>query len=166
MYKGVKTIKYTLVHKKSYIFINTFITFINVTVVVNTSLMKDEVDKMVKKTEIETLTTLLETLNSRDVEASSVISVDGFMIASVLPQNTRKERVAVMAAAMLSLGETAARELQCGKVSEVYIRGKNGAVVVMASGKDTLLTTLTNNGAVDTVSETMRKTAEKVAELV
>lgn len=120
---------------------------------------------MVKKTEIETLTTLLETLNSKDVEASSVVSMDGFMIASALPQNTHKERVAVMSAAMLSLGETAAKELKCGELSEVYIKGENGSVVVMASGKNAVLTTLTPNG-MGSLPKTMRKTAEKVAELV
>ncbi len=131
--------------------------------------MKDEVFKVVKKTEIKTLTGLLKSLKSsiQDVEASSVVSVDGFMLASALPQTTHQERVAVMSAAIHSLGETAARELGRGELSEVYVKGENGSVVVIPSGKNAVLTTLTraDNGS-DSVSQDMKRTADEVAKLV
>jgi len=121
------------------------------------------------KTKIEELNGLLEGLrNSRDsIEASSVVSTDGFMLASGLPENTQRDRVAVMSAAMRSLGETAARELARGELSEVYVKGKNGYVVVVASGKNAVLTAIARKEAeLGSVFSDMRKTADKVAELV
>lgn len=121
------------------------------------------------KTKIEELNGLLEGLrDSRDsIEASSVVSTDGFMLASGLPENTQRDRVAVMSAAMRSLGETAARELARGELSEVYVKGKNGYVVVVASGKNAVLTAIARKEAeLGSVFSDMRKTADKVAELV
>ena len=48
--------------------------------------------------------------SSPDIEASSVVSVDGLTIASALPQGVEEDRVAAMSAAMLSLGERIASE--------------------------------------------------------
>lgn len=122
---------------------------------------------MVKKTKIETLTGLLKNLEgSVDIEASSVVSMDGFMIASALPQDAQKDRVAVMSAAMHSLGETTARELGRGELSEVYVKGENGSVVLIPSGDYAVLTTLTKNDGLDGVFHHMRRTAQEVAELI
>lgn len=124
---------------------------------------------MMKRTKIEVLNGLLENLEGslEDVETSSVVSVDGFMLASGLLQDAEKDRVAVMSAAMHSLGETAARELARGELSEVYVKGENGCVVVMASGKNAVLTTVTRKEAeLGEVFGDMRRTAAEVAKLV
>ena len=42
---------------------------------------------------------------SPDIEASAVVSVDGLIMASALPQDAEEDRVSAMSAAMLSLGE-------------------------------------------------------------
>ena len=52
--------------------------------------------------------------SSTDVEASALISTDGLMIASALPQGMDEDRVGAMSAALLSLGDRAARELARG----------------------------------------------------
>ena len=41
--------------------------------------------------------------SSPDIEASAVVSVDGLIIASALPQSVEEDRVSAMSAAMLSL---------------------------------------------------------------
>jgi predicted regulator of Ras-like GTPase activity (Roadblock/LC7/MglB family) len=46
-----------------------------------------------------------------DIEASAVVSDDGFIIASVLPQDIDEDRVGAMSATMLALGERASGEL-------------------------------------------------------
>lgn len=128
--------------------------------------MKDEVGKMVSKTEIGTLIGLLKNLKgSQEIEASSV-SVDGYMIASALPQSDN-ERVAVMSTAIHSLGETAARELGRGKLHEVYVKGENGSVVLIPLGKNAVLTALTksDNGP-GLISSRVKRTAQRVAKLV
>ena len=53
----------------------------------------------------------LEDLNgsTADIEASALISTDGLMIASALPHGMDEDRIGAMSAALLSLGERAAR---------------------------------------------------------
>ncbi|MRR31028.1 hypothetical protein EG834_12040, partial [bacterium] len=46
-----------------------------------------------------------------DIEASAVVSVDGLIIASALPQGSEEDRVSAMSAAMLRLGERIATAL-------------------------------------------------------
>lgn len=124
---------------------------------------------MIKRAHVKKLTGLLETMEDaiHGVEASSVVSVDGFMIASELPHTVQEDRVAAMSAAMLSLGRTAVRELACGELSEVYMKGENGYIVVMASGENAVLTAIAGNGAeLSLVHPNMKRTAAKVAELV
>jgi hypothetical protein len=92
--------------------------------------------KMAKKSRVQELTDLLKDLEATtpDIEASAVVSVDGLMIASALPQDVEEDRVAAMSAAMLSLGERTAKELARGDLSEVYVKGQNGYVLLMAAG--------------------------------
>lgn len=85
--------------------------------------------------------------SSPDIEASAVVSVDGLIIASDLPQTTEEDRVAAMSAAMLSLGERIARELGRGDLDQVYVRGNNGYVFLLAAGEDAVLTVLTRREA-------------------
>lgn len=81
---------------------------------------------MARKSKTEELNTLLKDLEATtpDIEASAIVSVDGLMIASALPQDVEEDRVAAMSAAMLSLGERTAGELARGGLSEVYIKGE------------------------------------------
>jgi predicted regulator of Ras-like GTPase activity (Roadblock/LC7/MglB family) len=72
-----------------------------------------------------------------------------------------------MSAAMLSLGERTAKELARGDLSEVYVKGENGYVVLMASGENAVLTALARKDAkLGLVFLDMKRTAEEVAELV
>jgi len=82
-----------------------------------------------------------------DIIASAVVTADGLSLASALPSNVEEERVAAMSAAMLSLGERIAQELQRGNMEEVYIRGEEGLVLLTAIGRDAVLTTLARNEA-------------------
>ncbi len=85
--------------------------------------------------------------STADVEASAVVSVDGLIIASALPTNVEEDRVSAMSAAMLSLGERIAGELGRGSLNQVYIKGKEGYVLLMSVGEDAVLTVLAREGA-------------------
>ena len=85
--------------------------------------------------------------SSPDVEASAVISVDGLTMASALPSDVEEDRVSAMSAAMLSLGERIASELGRGILDQVYIRGENGFVILMAIGSEAVLTVLAREQA-------------------
>ena len=85
--------------------------------------------------------------SSTDIEASAVVSVDGLTIASALPQNVEEDRVSAMSAAMLSLGERITGELGRGSLTEVYIKGRQGYVLLTSVGEDAVLTLLAREGA-------------------
>jgi predicted regulator of Ras-like GTPase activity (Roadblock/LC7/MglB family) len=85
--------------------------------------------------------------SSPDIEASALVSVDGLTIASALPQSVEEDRVAAMSAAMISLGERIASELDRGSLEQVYIKGSNGYVLLMSVGEDAVLTALARENA-------------------
>jgi hypothetical protein len=126
-------------------------------------------DSMAKKSRVEELTDLLKSLEAStpDIEASAVVSVDGLMIASALPRDVEEDRVAAMSAAMLSLGERTASELARGELSEVYVKGEHGYVVLMASGENAVLTAMARKDAkLGLVFLDMKRTAEEISRLV
>ena len=102
-----------------------------------------------EKTRTESMVDRLRQLQSRtpDIEASAVVSVDGLIMASSLPAGVEEDRVSAMSAAMLSLGERIATELGRGMLDEVYIHGIDGYVLLMASGRDAVLTVLARKQA-------------------
>lgn len=82
-----------------------------------------------------------------DIEACALISEDGLMIASVLPQHFDEARVAGMSATLLSLGTRAAEELSRGTLQEVLVRGDDGYAVMLGAGGGTLLLVLATKTA-------------------
>jgi predicted regulator of Ras-like GTPase activity (Roadblock/LC7/MglB family) len=105
--------------------------------------------------------------SSPDVEASAVVSVDGLTIASALPSSVEEDRVAAMSAAMLSLGERIATELGRGNLDQVYIRGKDGFVVLMSVGEEAVLTVLARDQAkLGLLFLDMRRAVEDLSQLL
>jgi hypothetical protein len=95
-------------------------------------------------TKTEELVERLRTLqrSTPAIEASAVVSVDGLIIASALPQGVEEDRVSAMSAAMLTLGERISTELGRGSLSQVYVRGEKGYVILMSTGNDAVLTAI------------------------
>lgn len=85
--------------------------------------------------------------SSNDIEASAIVSIDGLIIASALPQEVEEDRVSALSAAMLSLGERIASELGRGSLNQVYIKGENGYVILMSIGEEAVLTVLAREQA-------------------
>lgn len=98
---------------------------------------------------IDNLNNVLRRLQSGspDLEAAALISDDGLMIASALPQEIDETRVAGMTATLLSLGVRAAAELGRGSVEDVIVRGDHGYAVMLSAGRGVLLLTLANENA-------------------
>ena len=95
------------------------------------------------------LNKVLKSLQTRspDVEATALISDDGLMIASALPQELDDTRVGGMSATLLSLGTRAAHELKRGEVQEVIVRGESGYAVMVKAGRGVLLLVVANEDA-------------------
>lgn len=105
--------------------------------------------------------------SSPDIEASAIVSIDGLPIASDLPGGVEEDRVSAMSAAMLSLGERIAGELRRGTLDQVYIRGDQGYVILMAVGEEAVLTVMSGKQAkMGLVFLDMRRAVESLSRLV
>ncbi len=75
------------------------------------------------------------------------MSIDGFVIASVLPSEIDEELVSGMAAAMLGVGERISSELMASKMEQTYVRSEKGYVILNAVGDESVLVVLTTKEA-------------------
>jgi len=106
-------------------------------------------------------------MSTPDVEASALVSVDGLIIASALPAGVEEDRVSAMSAAMLSLGDRISSELGRGTLSQVYVKGDQGYVILMSVGTEAVLTVLAHQEAkLGLVFLDMRRTAEDLTALL
>ncbi len=104
---------------------------------------------------------------SPDIEASAVVSVDGLIIASALPNDVEEDRVSAMSAAMLSLGERISAELGRGSLEQVYIKGDDGFVILTSIGSDAVLTALARkNAKIGLIFLEMQRAAEDLEQVV
>jgi predicted regulator of Ras-like GTPase activity (Roadblock/LC7/MglB family) len=115
------------------------------------------------------LTSILTELNgtSADIEASGVISTDGLIMASVLPAGMDEDRVGAMSAAMLSLGDRTAQELNRGNLEQVLIKGIKGYVVMTYAGNEAVLTVLAKpNAKLGLIFLDVKRAAESISEML
>ncbi len=105
--------------------------------------------------------------SSADVEASALISTDGLMIASALPAGMDEDRVGAMSAALLSLGDRAARELARGTLERVLLQGERGYVIMSSSGTEAVLTVLAKqNAKLGLLFLDIKRAAEALSKLI
>lgn len=78
-----------------------------------------------------------------DVQGSSVISVDGLVIASDLSNDVDEETFAAMSAAMQGAAETAVSELEQGELNEIVIDADKGKLITIRAGSLAILVVLT-----------------------
>lgn len=105
--------------------------------------------------------------DSQEIQAAALVSLDGFTMASALPQGMQEDRVGAMSAAILGLGERAAAELGRGQLSQVFIEGDDGYVMLIAAGDRAVLTCLADQDAkLGLVLYDMRAAAEVIGEIL
>jgi hypothetical protein len=104
---------------------------------------------------------------SPEIEAAALVSLDGFTMASALPEGMQEDRVGAMSAAILGLGERAAAELGRGKLSQVFIQGDGGYVLLTAAGTRAVLTCLADeNAKLGLIIYDMRGAATAIGEIL
>lgn len=98
---------------------------------------------------METVNRVLKTLQSEspDVTAAALLSDDGLIIASALPQSLEEARVGGMSATLLALGTRAASELGIGTPQQVLVRADGGFAVLATASPGTVLLVLTTENA-------------------
>lgn len=114
------------------------------------------------------LTSVLSDLNSSsaDITASAVISTDGLPVATLLPRGIDADRIGAMTAALLALGNRTARELQCGDPEQVMVKGKNGYILLIQAGTDTVLAVTANeNAKLGLILLDARRTARSIVDI-
>jgi uncharacterized protein len=105
--------------------------------------------------------------NTPDVEGSATVSIDGLVLASALPSGTDEDRVSAMAAALLSLGERTAQELQRGTLEQIYVKGNAGYIILMQAGPEAVLEVIAGPSAkLGMVLLDMKRAAQEIIRLV
>ena len=102
-----------------------------------------------------------------EVKAAAIVSVEGLPIASALPQGIDETRIAAMTAALLSLAERAIQEMSQGDFEQVYVKGTNGYLLVLAAGQNAVLTVSTTKDVrLGLIFLDCKRTCEKIARLI
>jgi uncharacterized protein len=105
--------------------------------------------------------------NNQEIAAAALVSLDGFTMAAALPDSMQDDRVGAMSAAILGLGERAAAELGRGALTQVFIEGEGGYVMLIAAGDKAVLTCIADTQAkLGLVLYDMREAAEKITEIL
>lgn len=105
--------------------------------------------KMVTKFKQEEINNVLKSFLevSPDFQAAAIVSSDGFVIASDLPEGSDENKLGAMSAAIISLGERASKELDKGSLETVFVEGAEGYVLLSYINEDILLVVSTNKYA-------------------
>ena len=105
--------------------------------------------------------------SSNDVEACAVVSEDGLIIASSLPQNIEEVAVAAMSAAMLAMGGRTVAELKRGNLEQLYVKGDNGYVIIMHAGPHAVLLAMARKEAkLGLIFLDLSRAAQRVKEIL
>jgi len=112
----------------------------------------------------EMLREILTELNrSAGVYASAIVSRDGLLVMSVMPQDVDAEAFAAMTATMVGAAETAFSELKRGVAERVIVEGTHGKIVALGAGKNAILVSMAEPKAtLGLILHQMNKTVEKV----
>ena len=98
--------------------------------------------------------------SSADIEACAVVSEDGLIIASSLPQGLEETRIAAM-------GTRTATELQRGALQQIFVKGEHGYIIIMNAGPHSVLLAMTRKEAkLGLIFLDLSRTAEKVKNIL
>lgn len=95
--------------------------------------MTEDIDQLLE----ETLRGLRQA--SPHVVGSAVVTGDGFVVASELPDENYEKKVTIMAMAMLTMGQEATGELGTSDVERVLVEGKDSYIVMVNAGPSAVL---------------------------
>lgn len=84
---------------------------------------------------------------SPDIFGASVITMEGFLVASVTLSEIDEGLVGGLTAAMLGVGERIASEMMNSRMSQIYIKSDNGFIICNSINDETVLVSLVNSDA-------------------
>lgn len=101
------------------------------------------------------------------VVGAAVVTADGFVVASDLPDEQYEKKVTVMAMAMLTMGQEATDELGSSDVERVLVESRDNYMVMVNAGPSAVLAAVSSKETVlGLLFVTMREAAERVRRLL
>jgi uncharacterized protein len=85
--------------------------------------------------------------SSPEVIGAAVVNQDGFIVASVVPNEIDEDLIGGMAASLLGVGERISTDLMRSEMEQVYVRSPKGYIIVNAIGEDSALVLLVTREA-------------------
>jgi predicted regulator of Ras-like GTPase activity (Roadblock/LC7/MglB family) len=117
----------------------------------------DDIQKILKSMEVST----------PGIEASALVSIQGLPIVSAMPRGVDDAIIAAMSAAILGVGERAAKELSRGNLQQILIQGDTGYVILKRAGEDALLAVMTKSDSnLGMIFLMMKGVAQKISLLL
>jgi hypothetical protein len=100
-------------------------------------------------TKSERISEVLRSLRagSPEVIGACVVSSEGFIIASVVPNEIDEDLIGGMAASLLGVGERISADLMRSTMEQVYVRSPKGYIIINSVGPDASLVLLVTREA-------------------
>jgi uncharacterized protein len=98
---------------------------------------------------VDELRYILQNLSAEnpDVQGSTLVSVQGLPICSLMNEDINDSLTSAMSAAILSVSDRAAEELRRGKLKRVLLEGDDGQMILSQAGDHAILVTLIEKDA-------------------
>jgi len=105
--------------------------------------------------------------NLGGIEACAIVSRDGLLMSSDMPDGIMGETFAAMSAIMLGAAETATTELDKGLPSRITVESQNGKLICMGAGSKALLVVMAKpDTGLGLILVEVEKIAAKIKELM
>jgi predicted regulator of Ras-like GTPase activity (Roadblock/LC7/MglB family) len=105
--------------------------------------------------------------NLGNIEACAIVSRDGILIRSDLPDNLIAQTFAAMSATMLGAAETAAAEFNKELPGRVIVESKTGTLICMGAGTKALLVAMAEPDAdLGPILAELEKATSKIQEII
>ncbi len=105
--------------------------------------------------------------SNSSIEGVALVTSDGLMISSKLPEGMDEDRISAMSAALLSLSERAVEELGKGVPEQVTIKGDKGYIILTSAGEEAVLTvTTTPDAKLGLVYMDIKKTSKALKDVL
>ncbi|MFX0144872.1 MAG: roadblock/LC7 domain-containing protein [Candidatus Hodarchaeota archaeon] len=102
-----------------------------------------------------------------EVNAATVVSTEGELIASALPKDVDDMTISVMLAALLSLAESAITLIKSGEFEQLFIQGRDGYLLVLPAGPNAVLSVSTTRDVrLGLIYLDCMKVSEQIAKLI
>lgn len=102
--------------------------------------------------------------NIPKVKAATIVSVEGFPIASVLPSGVNETRIAAISAALSSLAERSVIEMKKGEFDQLWVKCSEGYLIVLQAGPNYVMAIFVTDMKGFFID--CKRTCERIAKLI